>query len=166
MTARRLVLPLSMAFVFFGVWYFMSEPQTASGSGPARGSIFRPEESQRSSGEPFSAQGALDRMIADTSSSDVSRRFAALNGLASAPRAQAVPVLSNVLMNGERGDRPQALRSLQQLATTQGDDDSAIRSALRDALYIGDNEALAPALQQALGEVDSTYAQRAGNTQP
>jgi len=35
MTARRLVLPLSMAFVFFGVWYFMTEPQTASGSGPA-----------------------------------------------------------------------------------------------------------------------------------
>jgi hypothetical protein len=166
MTAHRLVLPLSMALVFFGVWYSMTEPQTASGSGSARGSIFRPEESQRSSGEPISARGALDRMIADTSSSDVSLRYAALNGLASAPRAQAVPVLSNVLMNGERGDRPQALRSLQQLASSQGDDDGAIRSALRNALYIGDNEALAPALQQALNEVDATYAQRAANTQP
>ena len=82
----------------------------------------------------------VEQWIADTTSGDPAKRAAAIAALAEAPRAQALPVLGRLLTDGEpQVDRPLALRSLRDLALNQGDDDGAIRDAVRHAIYHGDD---------------------------
>jgi hypothetical protein len=52
-----------------------------------------------------------------------------------------VPVLRRLLTDAEpQVDRPLALRSLRDLALNQGDADGAIREAVRNAIYRGDDQ--------------------------
>ncbi|MEJ1960604.1 MAG: hypothetical protein WDO56_03260 [Gammaproteobacteria bacterium] len=98
----------------------------------------------------------MDQLLADARSDDAKKRAAAIAAMASAPKAQAVPVLQGLLISAEpQVDLPLALRSLRTLAQREGDADGRIRDALRYAIYHGNDEATTQAVQEALGEVES-----------
>jgi hypothetical protein len=100
------------------------------------------------------------RWIADTTSGDAQKRAAAITALSGAPRSRALPVLRNVLLSGEpEVDRPLALRALRDLALHQGDADGAVRAAVREAIYHGDNETVAGAAQEVLDVVEESEMQ-------
>jgi len=104
---------------------------------------------------PTSADVA--RWIADADGGDAGRRAAAIRALAGAPKADALPVLRRILVNGEpQVDRPLALRSLRDLALEQGDDDGAIRDAVRQAIYHGDDLAPAGEAQEVLEIIEES----------
>jgi hypothetical protein len=93
--------------------------------------------------------------IDDTNHADASRRAAAIDALARAPREQALPVLRRLVTSGDPStDRPRALNSLRELALDQGDADGGIRQAIREVIYHGDDEALAASAQDALDVVE------------
>jgi hypothetical protein len=102
------------------------------------------------------APDLVTRWIADADSTDASSRAAAIASLAQAPRDQALPVLRRLMLNAESAERPLALKSLRELALSQGDADSRIRQAIREVIYHGDDEQLAPAAQEALEAVEQS----------
>ena len=168
MSTRAWLLPVSMVLVFAIVWYFLRDPgESAPARPPAMQAASPPPATP--GGEPQSTLSAtapaavpFETLATDTNSADAQRRAAAITALAAAPRAQAVPVLSNVLINGEPTmDRPLALRALRELALAKGDADGAVRSAFRELIYHGDNEALMPATQEALDAVEAAEARHA-----
>lgn len=108
------------------------------------------------SGEPPPTAAQVDQWIGDTNSADAGRRAEAINALARAPRDQALPVLRRLVTQGDATDRPRALNSLRELALDQGDTDGAIRQAIREVIYHGDDEALATAAQDALDVVEES----------
>jgi HEAT repeat protein len=128
----------------------------------------RPQSSKVVVQEPLSSLEAADpsallptdvvaRLIAQTASSDAQSRADAISALAKAPKAEAIPVLRNVLNNGEPIiDRSLALQALRDLALYQGDDDGVIRSVVREAIYHGDDEAVALSAQGALEIIEES----------
>jgi hypothetical protein len=97
----------------------------------------------------------IARWTADATGADAARRARAITTLAQAPVAQALPVLRRVLMNGEPvTDRPLALQSLRDLALNRGDPNSAIRNAIREAIYHGDDQTMAADAQEALDVIE------------
>ena len=95
--------------------------------------------------------------IADTSSGDAKARAAAITALAEAPRAEALPVLSRLLTDGEpEVDRPLALTSLRELALNQGDTDGAIRDAVRHVIYHGDDFTKVDDAQETLDIIEES----------
>jgi HEAT repeat protein len=103
----------------------------------------------------------LAKTIADTASGDAATRAAAITALSTAPRVEALPVLGRILTDGEpEVDRPLALRSLRDLALNQGDADGAIREAIRDAMYHGDDFTRSDALQEALEMIEESQMGR------
>ena len=104
---------------------------------------------------PTAEQAA--QWIADLNNADAAKRSTAINALARAPRAQALPALRNVLLGGEPTvDRPLALNSLRELALDQGDADGRIRQTIREVIYHGDDESLATGAQDALDVVEES----------
>jgi hypothetical protein len=103
---------------------------------------------------PVSAQD-VERWTTEASGGDAGKRAAAITALAQAPVAQALPILRRVLMNGEpSADRPLALQSLRDLALNHGDPQSAIRNAIREAIYHGDDQTMAADAQEALDVIE------------
>ncbi len=103
--------------------------------------------------------GQMEQWISDVNGGDAGKRAAAITALAQAPRAQALPVLHRVLINGEPTmDRPLALRSLRELALAQGDADGGVRGAIREVIYHGDgqDETLLADAQDALDVVEES----------
>jgi hypothetical protein len=101
----------------------------------------------------------VTRWSADANSGDAGKRAAAITALAQAPVAQALPVLRRVLMNGEPSvDRPLALQSLRDLALNRGDPESAIRNAIREAIYHGDDQTMGADAQEALDVIEEGLA--------
>lgn len=99
----------------------------------------------------------VQQWIADTASGDAGKRAAAIAALAEAPRAEALPVLGRILTDGEPlVDRPLALRSLRDLALNQGDDDRAIRDAVRHAIYHGDDFTRVDDAQEVLDIIEES----------
>jgi hypothetical protein len=150
-------------------WQFLQRPQeapTAEVGAPARSVAAvhagapAPDESLTTAAPV--AQGPTEaeqvtRWIVDTGSTDANARSAAIAALARGPREQVLPVLRRVLLNGEPTvDRPLALRSLRDLALAQGDADSAIREALREVIYHGDDESFTANAQDALDAVEQS----------
>jgi hypothetical protein len=105
--------------------------------------------------------GTVEQWIADTTSGDAAKRAAAIAALAEAPRAQALPVLGRLLTDGEpQVDRGLALRSLRDLALNQGDDDGAIRDAVRHAIYHGDDFTNVDDVQEVLDIIEESQQSR------
>lgn len=95
--------------------------------------------------------------IADTASGDAAKRAAAITALAEAPRARALPVLGRIFAEGEPSvDRALALQSLRELALNQGDADGAIRDAVRQAVYHGDDLTDKDAVQETLDIIEES----------
>lgn len=100
---------------------------------------------------------AVARWIADTTSSDATKRATAIAALAEAPREQAVPVLRRILTSGEpQVDRMLALRSLRDLALNQGDGDGMVREAVRNAIYHGDDFTKTDDVQEVLDTIEES----------
>src|SRR6185369_7745603 len=97
------------------------------------------------------------KWIADTMSGDAAKRATAITALAEAPKARAVPVLRRLLIDAEpQVDRPLALQSLRDLALNQGDADGAIRDAVRNAIYHGDDLTKAGEVQEVLDTIEES----------
>jgi hypothetical protein len=100
---------------------------------------------------------AVARWIAEATGGDAQKRAAAIVALADAPKSAAFPILHRILTQGDREvDRPLALRSLRDLALNQGDVDGTIRAAVREAIYHGDDEAVASQAQEALDMIEES----------
>jgi hypothetical protein len=151
-----------------GGWYLKQhreEPGRAPGATPAAVVADASKPKPLAYGEESGATpqalppGQVDQWISDANGSDAGKRAAAISALAQAPRAQALPVLHHVLINGEPTvDRPLALRALRELALEQGDADGAVRGAIREAIYHGDgqDETLLADAQDALDVVEES----------
>jgi hypothetical protein len=60
-------------------------------------------------------------------------------------------------MNGEPAvDRPLALQALRDLALNRGDPQSAIRNAIREAIYHGDDQTMTADAQEALDVIEES----------
>jgi hypothetical protein len=106
-----------------------------------------------------SPQKSVAKLIAEANAEDPTTRAAAIDALAAAPKARAAPVLQALLSASASEDRQLALNSLHTLALNQGDDDGAIRSVFRNAIYDGDDGELAVNAQLALDELDRDLGQ-------
>jgi hypothetical protein len=99
----------------------------------------------------------VERLISEATGADAGKRATAIGALAQAPVEQALPVLRRVLMNGETSvDRPLALQSLRDLALNHGDPQSAIRNAIREAIYHGDDQSMSAEAQEALDVIEES----------
>jgi hypothetical protein len=131
---------------------------SASSAAPATAAVAAGHSLNTAMAGPAAPAGdQITRWIADVDSTDAAKRAAAITALAQAPRAQSLPVLRRVLLNGEPTvDRPLALKSLRELAATQGDADNGVRQVLREVIYHGDDEQFAASAQQALEVVEQS----------
>lgn len=106
----------------------------------------------------------VGRWITDSQSNDSRIRAVAIEALANAPKAQALPALERVLESGEpQVDRQIALRSLHRLALNDGDDNGAIRDVIRHAMYHSDDESVTQSAQAFLEDIEAALDER---TQP
>jgi hypothetical protein len=106
---------------------------------------------------PAMTPARVSQLIADSMGGDAGKRADAIAGLADAPRAEALPVLRRILTDGEpQVDRPLALRSLRDLALDQGDDDGAIREAVRNSIYHGDDFTRTDDAQEVLDIIEES----------
>jgi len=109
----------------------------------------------------FPATDDVERWIAATRSNDPKARAAAIQALANAPVSQALPALERVLESGEpHVDRQIALHSLRALALNDGDDNGAIRDAIRYAIYHSDDEGVMQSAQAVLDDIEAEFATR------
>lgn len=97
---------------------------------------------------------AVARLAQETADADAGKRAGAIDALAAAPEADAVPVLQKILGSGGDIDRQLALSSLHTLALRDGDAGGAIRELLRQAIYDGGDEAVASGAQAALEDIE------------
>jgi len=132
------------------------EPATAAApAAPATAPTAAPAASTHAA--PAAASKTTAQWIADTSSGDASTRATAITALAEAPRAEALPVLSRILADGEPlVDRPLALTSLREIALNQGDSDGAIRDAVRHVIYHGDDFTKTDDAQETLDIIEES----------
>ena len=106
----------------------------------------------------------VTKWIAEATGDDAKARAAAIVALANAPRSQAIPILQRVLNAGEPlVDRQLALNSLRTLGHQQGDEDGSIRNVLRQAIYHGDDEAVARGAQDVLDDIEGARDQASPN---
>jgi hypothetical protein len=111
---------------------------------------------------PQITTGDVARWVADTQSNDAKSRAVAIEALANAPTAQAIPALKRVLESGEpQVDRQIALRSLHVLALNEGDNNGAIRETIRHAMYHSEDEAVTQSAQAFLEDIEAALAERA-----
>lgn len=147
-------------------WHFSQQPDAAAAPAdvaptPAAARTSRPAIPAATVAAPPAAPTSeqVTRWITDVDSTDAARRTVAIRALAHAPRVQALPVLQRLVMNADPGDRPLALNSLRDLGLEQGDADNAVRQAIRQVIYHGDDEQLAAGAQEALDAVESAQGQ-------
>lgn len=169
MNRNVVILSLGAAGVFAGVWYAAGREEPADIAARAEGPAATvasvagdpmPAATPVSMGEPPSpAATDVTRWVREVNHADAATRAAAIRALAGAPRAEALPVLHQVLINGEpQVDRPLALQSLRELALAQGDKDGKVREAIREAIYHNDdlNPTLMADAQDALDVVEES----------
>jgi hypothetical protein len=165
------IIAVVLGVAIAGGWtYLQRRDATPAGSnGPAAGAspasisataVIPTESSPTAASLAETAEATGDqvaRWIVDVDSTDAAKRAAAITALAHAPRAQSLPVLRRVLLNGEPTfDRPLALKSLRELAVTKGDADNGVRQVLREVIYHGDDEQFAASAQEAMDTVEQS----------
>jgi HEAT repeat protein len=145
---------------------------TASGTSPSQAALSsdprastetsRASNADAAAGVPQAARpDTLEQWIKDTQSSDPKIRAAAIAKLGSAPKAQALPVLKNVLETGEpEVDRHIALNSLHSLALRDGDQNGQVRDLMRSAIYHSDNDGVMQTAQSLLDDVEAALAEQ------
>ncbi|HMN46746.1 MAG TPA: HEAT repeat domain-containing protein [Povalibacter sp.] len=105
---------------------------------------------------------AVDVLHGDTQSPDARTRADAIAELSRSTDPRAVGVLRRVLDDGDpQVDQPLALQSLQKLALERGDEDGAIRDALRYTVYHATDESVTQTAQLMLEDLDARLASAA-----
>jgi UDP-N-acetylmuramyl pentapeptide synthase len=158
-----LLLGLAIGAVAAAVWRFAGEPAEPGVAADVPVSQPSPAISQVAipAKPPVIAKKTTAQLVQDTSSGSAATRAAAIEALAEAPRAEALPVLGRILIDGEpQIDRVLALRSLRDLALNQGDADGAIRDAVRRAIYHGDDLTKVDDVQEALEIIEESLQAR------
>jgi hypothetical protein len=166
-TAFTLALIVGSSAVFAGVYLanVRGDPVAAPAASPAPAAAEVPSATPASVAQPTPQPAAapavtvelLAQWIADSASADAAKRATAIAALANAPRTDALPVLRRLLTDGEpQVDRPLALRSLRDLALSQGDADGAIRDAIRHAIYHGDDQIRTDDAQDVLDVIEES----------
>lgn len=170
---RKVVIVILLAVgLFAGVWYAAGREEAGdAGAAAASTTASAPTVVVATNNAVSSTAAAASTAAVTASPTDTARwitevnhanadtRAAAIRALANAPRAEALPVLHNVLINGEpQVDRPLALQSLRELALGQGDKDGKVREAIREAIYHNDdqNPTLLADAQDALDVVEES----------
>jgi HEAT repeat protein len=145
------------------VWHFAAEPGKSGAEVVAAAPpISQPAPAVATVAGPDPAPAAAPsktttQLILDTASGDPATRAAAITALAEVPRAEALPVLARILINGEpQVDRVLALQSMRDLALNQGDADGAIRDAIRHVIYHGDDLSRAGDAQEAIEIIEES----------
>lgn len=106
----------------------------------------------------------VEQWIEDTQDIDPKIRAAAIANLASAPTAQALPALRDVVDAGEpEVDRHIALRSLHAIALRDGDSNGQVRDIMRRAIYHSDNDGVSQTAQSLLDDVEAALAEQQQN---
>jgi hypothetical protein len=163
-TPLLLGLVAAATVVIVGV-YLLTQPAqfeagvvaAADASPPAVSPVAAPSVVENTPAPSANSPQTVAQLVADTASGDATRRAAAITALAEAPKAEALPVLGRILTGGEpEVDRPLALRSLRDLALNQGDDDGAIRDAVRHAIYHGDDFTKVDEVQDVLDIIEES----------
>lgn len=146
------------------------EPQTAEVTSPVVQSVAEaiatpaaappaPDASEPAEPAPEITTDNVTRWIADTQSNDAKTRAAAIEALATAPKAKAIPVLERVLESGEpQVDRQIALQALHKLALSDGDSTGQIRDVIRHAMYHSDDEGVTQSAQAILEDIEAALA--------
>lgn len=138
-------------------------PPAAAGPVRAQEIAAPPPAQETPDVEQFAVQSAapqplterqVAQLLVDAQSADGGTRAQALDDLAAAPEAQALPVLQKAINGGEPIDRQLALNSLRTLALRQGDGEGWIRDLLRQVIYDGGDEAVASGAQAALDDIE------------
>jgi HEAT repeat protein len=118
-----------------------------------------PDVSKPAAPAPQITTDDVARWIADTQSNDAKTRAAAIEALANAPKAKAIPALERVLESGEpQVDRQIALQSLHKLALIDGDSTGQIRDVIRQAIYHSDDEGVTQSAQALLEDIEAALA--------
>lgn len=158
----------AVSFIGFLGYAYLTRPESAAESGITTQSAALlahhietsaapiATHNESSASETIASPDMVAKWMAEAFDDDPAKRAKAIAALATAPRAQAIPVLQKVLNTGEPEiDRPLALHSLRTLALQQGDVDGGIRDVFRQAIYDGRYEAITPGAQAALDDVES-----------
>ena len=153
----------ALAVVGYASWQYQTDGAAPAGAptAPATRTLLPPAtavSAPLAAGEERRLSGPeVERLTLAATGGDASKRATAITALAQAPVEQALPVLRRVLMNGEPTvDRPLALQSLRDLALSNGDPQSAIRNAIREAIYHGDDQTMAADAQEALDVIEES----------
>lgn len=129
----------------------MAGRRTAPPPEPARSGAIRPA----GPGAPWSA-AETSQLIDQAWGHDPAQRAAAIEALARAPRALALPALEHIVKDGEASvDRHVAVSTLHALAMGQGDADGVIRDLLRELVYDGNDEAVSDNAAAALDSLET-----------
>ena len=99
---------------------------------------------------------SIAKLVKDATEGDADSRADAIFALASAPAAQAVPVLHGIIVSGDIGNGHLALDSLRTMALNQGDSDGAIRNSVRFAVYHGSSDTITQSAQEILDELEKS----------
>lgn len=140
-----------------------SAPETAPSTNTAAAAVVaNASNADDATAVPQAARpDTVEQWIKDTQSSDPKIRAAAIAKLGSAPKAQALPVLKNVLETGEpEVDRHIALNSLHSLALRDGDKSGQVRDVMRSAIYHSDNDGVMQTAQSLLDDVEAALAEQ------
>jgi hypothetical protein len=159
---KQLAITLvAAAAVLLGViWHAGREPVESPAPAPVVNAVPAPSAAAplpQTASAAVVAPESVATWIADASSGDAARRATAIQALANAPRAEALPVLGHILLTGEPAvDRKLALASLRELALAQGDADGKVRDAVRQAIYHGDDFTPQDEVQETLDVIEES----------
>jgi len=137
-------------------------PTTATGTVAATSTASESGSGSAAAAAPRATRpDTVEQWIKDTQDSDPKIRAAAIAKLANAPKAQALPVLKEVLDTGEpEVDRHIALRSLHAMALRDGDRDNQVRDVMRRGIYHSDNDGVTQTAQSLLDDVEAALAEQ------
>lgn len=101
----------------------------------------------------------LAKWIHETDDENAETRASAITALGTGPRPIVISTLRKVMEHGQTvPDRQLALQSLRKVALDQGDDDGAIRNAVRQVIYHASEQAMIGSARQVLNELESVPA--------
>lgn len=112
------------------------------------------------------APDQVAQLSAEATGDNARDRASAIEALATAPKAQAIPVLQKVLSGTVDEDRQLAVVSLRTLALDQGDAEGLIQNVLRMVIYDGNNNAsVTDVAKAALEEIQTRIDQAPPGTE-
>ena len=109
---------------------------------------------------------SMEQLKAAIDADNVEARMAAIAVLGDKPKAEALPLLRDILSSGAPDEQIQTLESLRSLAMNQGDADGRIRDVLREAAYHTGNDDVVARTQTTLDDIEGALSMEAARSLP